>query len=307
MIFEPSYLKLHKSGELEKRVQIALEELKSCKLCPRNCAVDRTCEISDGFCQIGRHLSVSKYFAHFGEEDVIKGSHGSGTIFFSSCNLKCSFCQNYDISWERKGQLTHPTKLAQMMMELQNSGCHNINLVTPSHVTPQILEGLLIAVEEGLNIPIVYNTSGYDSIQNLKLMDGIVDIYMPDFKFWNPETGYKLARAPNYGEIACNALKEMHRQVGDLIINDEGIAQRGLLVRHLIMPNEYADTEEIMNFIANEISPNTYINLMAQYHSDGEVNKNYLYSDIDRRVSMEEYQEAVSIATDAGLKRLITI
>lgn len=301
----PSYLGLAKSGELKTRAQKALEILKSCTICPHNCGVNRF-ENSSGFCKIGRYAYVASYFPHQGEERCIRGWRGSGTIFFSGCNLQCVFCQNWDISHFRSGAAVTAQQLADIMMELQRAGCHNINLVTPTHVVPQILEALDIAIEMGLRLPIVYNTGGYDSVETLKLLDGVIDIYMPDFKVWDPEISARLLHISDYPEIARNAIKEMHRQVGDLIIDSEGIARRGLLLRHLVMPSNLAGTKEIAEWIVKEISVNTYVNLMNQYHPDGDVvnfKGNYLYRELARLVTREEYKKAYEAARDAGLHR----
>jgi putative pyruvate formate lyase activating enzyme len=255
--------------------------------------------ISKPFCRTGRHTVVSSAFAHHGEEACLRGSNGSGTIFFCRCNLRCVFCQNFDISWEGRGRKTIAAQLAGLMLGLQDQGCHNINLVSPTHVVPQILEALVRAVSDGLRLPLVYNSGGYDSVETLRLLDGVIDIYMPDFKFWDPGVAKQLANAENYGEIARAAVREMHRQVGDLVLNDRGVAQRGLLVRHLVMPNRLAGTREVMQFLAREISPNTYVNIMAQYHPSKHARR---CSSIDRRITIAEYEEALDIARDEGLR-----
>ena len=233
--FEPAYLGLYESGMLRERVEQAKAQLANCRVCPRNCRVDR---LADKFavCKTGRYAVTSSHFAHFGEEDCLRGRRGSRTIFFSGCNLRCVFCQNYDISWELRGRPVPPDELAGMMLDLQGQGCHNINFVTPEHVVPQIVEAIAFAIERGMRLPLVYNTSGYDSMDSLRLLDGLVDIYMPDFKWWDREAARKYSKAPDYPEVARRTLKEMHRQVGDLILDEEGLAKRGLLVRHLLMP-----------------------------------------------------------------------
>jgi len=251
-------------------------------------------------CRSGRHVRVGSYFPHCGEEDCLRGTRGSGTIFFSGCNLRCVFCQNFDISWKLEGDLTPPQKLAAMMLELQARDCHNINLVTPEHVVPQILEGLLIAVEGGLRLPLVYNTSAYDSLDSLELMDGVVDIYMPDFKFWDAEMARRYVRAPNYPEIARRTIKEMHRQAGSLILDEHGLALRGLIVRHLIMPGEIAGTREILNWIAQELGPDTYVNVMPQYYPAGKVSASE-HAEINRSITLAEFQQALDLASEAGL------
>jgi len=297
---EPSYRKLHESGALEKRIVSALEALRSCRVCPRDCRVDRTGR-ETGRCRTGRYASVASFSPHFGEESPLVGSGGSGTIFFSSCNLLCSFCQNYEISHFNEGAPAGPQELADMMLRLQKAGCCNINFVSPSHVAPQILEALPAAIEGGLSVPLIYNTGGYDSIETLRLLDSVIDIYMPDFKFWDPAPAAAYCGAPDYPEKARAALKEMHTQVGDLVTDERGIAVRGLLVRHLVMPGGLAGTARIMSFIAEEISKKTYVNVMDQYRSC------YLACEdgsISRRITRREYEEALKSADDAGLTRI---
>jgi len=298
----PTYLSLFESGELRRRVGIAREMLRSCAACPRNCRVDR---LADKFavCRTGRYAIVSSHFAHFGEEDCLRGWKGSGTIFFAGCNLRCVFCQNFDISWQLQGVPASHEKLARMMLDLQRQGCHNINFVTPEHVVPQIIEALLPAVEAGLRLPLVYNTSAYDSMESLALMDGVVDIYMPDFKYWDGEMARKYSRAPDYPEVARRTIKEMHRQVGDLVFDENGLARRGLLIRHLVMPHDIAGTREVVRWIAHELSPNSYVNVMPQYYPAGKVS-GHEFAEINRRVSVEEYERALDAAWQAGLKRL---
>jgi putative pyruvate formate lyase activating enzyme len=295
----PSYLKLS-LAEIESRAQQAIASLSECKVCPRDCAVNRL-EDKKAVCKTGRYARVSSYFPHFGEEDCLRGRHGSGTIFFSMCNLRCVFCQNYDISQLEVGIVATPEMLARMMMELQKQGCHNINFVTPEHVVPQILEALPIAIRLGLKLPIVYNTSAYDSMDSLRWLDGIVDIYMPDFKFFTEEHGKIYAKAKDYAEIAKRTIKEMHRQVGELEFDSSGIAVRGLLIRHLVMPGGVADTREIMDYIVKEISANTYVNVMAQYYP---ANKTEKYPEIHRGLFKSEFEQAVAAAREAGLRRL---
>ncbi len=266
--FEPAYLQLFESGELRQRLKSALGALESCRLCPRDCNVNRL-KNRVGVCKTGRYAMVSSYFAHFGEEDCLRGSRGSGTIFFSQCNLRRVFCQNYDVSWRGGGRTTSPRELARMMLHLQGMECHNINLVTPEHVVPQILEALLLAIEQGLRLPLVYNTGAYGSLESIQLMNGIVDVYMPDFKLWNPETARRYLRAPNYPEAARRIIREMHRQVGPLVFDEKGLAVRGLLIRHLVMPGLAEETREILQWIAHELGPDTYVNLMDQYRPAG--------------------------------------
>jgi putative pyruvate formate lyase activating enzyme len=274
--------------------------MEPCHICPRACAVNRL-EGETGFCKTGSKAKVASYNAHFGEESPLVGRYGSGTIFLSSCNLLCSFCQNYDISHLAEGIEVEPEHMASMMLNLAEQGCHNINFVTPTHAVPQILEALILAVEHGLEVPLVYNSSGYDRRETLELLDGIFDIYMPDFKFWDGKWAERFCHAPDYRDVAVQAVKEMHRQVGDLVIDDEGIAVKGLLVRHLVMPNNVAGTDEIMKFFAQQISPNTYINVMDQYRPCGSAHEDEF---IDRRLTAREYRDAVNAAKNAGLTRL---
>lgn len=300
--FEPAYIKLYESGELERRVERATQALSNCRVCPRDCKVDRLAN-KTAVCKTGRYAIVGSFFPHFGEEDCLRGRNGSGTIFFSMCNLRCVFCQNYDISQAGEGVEVKPEELADMMIELQLRGCHNINFVTPEHVVPQMIEALPIAIRRGLHLPIVYNTSAYDSMESLELLDGIVDIYMPDFKFWDEQLSLTYMKAKDYPVAARRAIKEMHRQVGDLVLDDYGLAQRGLMIRHLVMPGEIAGTSEIMQFIASEISTNTYVNVMAQYYPAGKVSADK-YADINRNIDRSEYEAALKAARDAGLNRL---
>jgi len=274
--------------------------LKECRLCPRECGVDRS-NNEKGYCRTGTRARVASFNAHFGEEAPLVGRLGSGTIFFSFCNLRCSFCQNYDISHLGEGAEIEAKDLAAIMIELAGRGCHNINLVTPTHVVPQILEALLLAAEHGLSIPIVYNSSGYDKVETLRLLRGIIDIFMPDFKFWDEKWAERYSNAPDYREKAVSALKEMHAQVGDLVIDENGIAERGLLVRHLVMPHGIAGTEQVVEFISKEISPNTYVNVMDQYRPCGTAHEDTY---INQRLSPEEYARALESAKNAGLKRL---
>ncbi len=297
---EPAYLKLYRDGELQNRLEELLKMMESCHLCPRKCEINRF-EGETGFCSTGRRAKVASYNAHFGEEGPLVGKYGSGTIFMSSCNLLCSFCQNYDISHMAVGVEVEPEQMAAMMLQLADRGCHNINFVTPSHVVPQIIEALISAIENGLNVPLVYNSSGYDNKETLALLDGIFDIYMPDFKFWNNQWADRFCNAVDYRESAIEAIKEMHRQVGDLKVDKDGIALRGLLVRHLVMPNQVAGSEKIMEFLANEISQNTYVNVMDQYRPCGTAENDEF---INRRLTAEEYSGAVAAAKKHGLTRL---
>ncbi|EID14829.1 radical SAM domain-containing protein [Mycobacterium xenopi RIVM700367] len=277
-----------------------------CRVCPRLCRVDRLHDVK-GLCQIGRTAVVASHFAHFGEENCLRGWNGSGTIFFSGCNLRCVFCQNHDISWEVRGERVSPQRLAQMMLELQEKGCHNINFVTPEHVVPQLLEALPHAIDAGLRLPIVYNTSAYDSLDSLALMDGIVDIYMPDAKVWTRERARRFLRMPDYPEVMRATITEMARQVGQLVLDEDGLAVRGLLVRHLVMPGMFDETAEILQWIADVLGPETYVDLMAQYYPAGLVGRSDVrdpYPEINRHLHRDEYLRAVQLADELGLRRL---
>jgi len=295
-----SYIELFKRGGLKDRINLSYDILKSCTLCPRQCNVNRL-KGERGFCKTALLPIISSYGPHFGEESPLVGSFGSGTIFFTNCSLQCIFCQNYDISNEGKGYEISIEALAKIMLFLQSSGSHNINFVTPTHVVPQILDALSLAIEQGLSIPLVYNTSGYDTVETIKLLNGIFDIYMPDFKFSSSTAAKQYASAPDYFERASAAILEMYNQVGDLKVNPENIAYKGLLIRHLVMPKNMAGTEEIMRFISDKLSKNTYINIMNQYRPCGEAGK---YPDINRRISTIEYKNAIEIAQKYGLYRL---
>jgi putative pyruvate formate lyase activating enzyme len=284
---------------LRDRAQVAISMLEACQICPRRCRVNRL-EDERGFCRIGRLAKIYSYSPHFGEEPPLVGRGGSGTVFFSGCNLACVFCQNYDISQNDIGKEANSEDLAQMMLRLQDQGCHNINFVTPTHVVPQILEALVSAREGGLAVPLVYNSGGYDSVETLQLLDGIFDIYMPDAKYGSDEQARKYSGAAEYTRYMKAALKEMHRQVGDLILDDEGIAVRGLLVRHLVLPHDLAGTAEVVRFLSEEISCNTYVNVMAQYRPEYNA---CCFPELDRRVSLSEYREAVRLAAEVGLVR----
>ncbi len=299
--FEPSYLRLG-VDELRRRADEAIAALASCQVCPRDCRVDRLHDRT-AVCKSGRFALVGSYFPHFGEEDCLRGWNGSGTIFFSWCNLRCSFCQNWDLSQKGEGAVVTPDRLAVMMLELQARGCHNINFVTPEHVVPQILEALPLAIRGGLRLPIVYNTSAYDSLESLRWMDGIVDIYMPDFKLWDSAAAKRYLKAPDYPEAARRVIREMHRQVGPLLTDEHGLAKRGLLIRHLVMPGMLEETRQIMEWVARELSPDTYVNVMAQYYPAGAVSVEK-YPEINRKLRGDEHAEAVRIAREAGLRRL---
>jgi putative pyruvate formate lyase activating enzyme len=292
--FEPAYLQ--RKGALDERVAAGLAELEDCCACPRNCHVNRLADRAR-MCNTGRHAVVSSAFPHFGEEDCLRGWNGSGTIFFGLCNLRCVFCQGCECT---------ASQIADMMLALQERGCHNINFVTPEHVAPQVIEAIAAAVPRGLSLPIVYNTSAYDSLSSLRLLDGLVDIYMPDFKFWSRENARRLLKAKDYPERARDAIREMHRQVGVLRFDDTGLAKRGVLVRHLVMPDQAHDAARIFGWLADEISPDTYVNIMAQYRPEfqvGSADAKSKYQDIDRRVGERDVAEAFAAARAAGLHR----
>ncbi|MBU2598000.1 MAG: radical SAM protein [Actinobacteria bacterium] len=296
----PLYIDLYKKGELKKRIDEAWALLKSCVLCPRNCKVNRLID-EKGLCNTGKRVVVSSYGPHFGEESPLVGKRGSGTIFITWCCMRCIYCQNYSISQLGEGTETSNEDLAKMMLSLQNQGCHNINIVTPTHVVPQILSALEIAVGKGLNIPLVYNTGGYDSAETLKILNGIFDIYMPDMKYGDRTTAAKLSKISNYPKINQDAVLEMHRQVGDLVLDGNGIAQRGLLIRHLVLPDNLAGTEKVLEFIAKKISKNTYLNIMDQYNPH---HKAFKKPPLNKRIISNEYNYALKLAKKYGLNRL---
>lgn len=304
---DPSYLDVG-VAEIARRAEEAQGLLGSdrCRVCPRACKVDRLADVT-GLCHIGRRAVVASHFPHFGEENCLRGWNGSGTIFFSGCNLRCVFCQNYDISWEVRGERVTPERLAEMALDLQDRGCHNINFVTPEHVVPQILEALPHAIEGGLRLPIVYNTSSYDSLDSLQLMDGIVDVYMPDLKVWTRERARRYLRMPDYTDVARATVREMHRQVGPLVFDRRGLARRGLLVRHLVMPGMLDETEALLRWVAEELGPDTYVDLMAQYYPAGLVGRADArdpYQEINRHLVRDEYVHAAELADELGLQRL---
>ncbi len=304
--FEPAYLRLSR-GEIEAKVEAALAELEDCHACPRNCGVNRL-ENQTRVCHTGRYAIVSSAFPHFGEEDCLRGWRGSGTIFFGLCNLRCVFCQNWEISQKYSGTECGPQQIAALMLELQEQGCHNVNFVTPEHVAPQVVEAIAAAVPMGLRIPIVYNTSAYDALSSLSLMEGLVDVYMPDFKFWKPETALRLSLAKDYPERAREAICEMHRQVGALKLGRDGLAKRGVLVRHLVMPGQEDEAAAIFEWLAGEISPDTYLNVMGQYRPEyrvGEIAQSgkTQFVEIDRRPRQREMAVAYEAARRAGLWR----
>ncbi|MFZ5451526.1 MAG: radical SAM protein [Thermodesulfobacteriota bacterium] len=298
--WEPAYLETQRRGLLKAKIQAAYDFLSQCVLCPHKCLVDRH-HGERGLCRTGDQPVVSSYGPHFGEEDPLVGQGGSGTIFFTHCNLYCIFCQNYEISHGGEGEEITIADLAAIMVYLQKKGCHNLNFVTPSHQVAQILEALPLAIGAGLNVPLVYNTGGYDAVETLKLLEGVIDIYMPDFKFWDPQVAVEVCEAPDYPEVARQALKEMHRQVGDLEIDDAGIARRGLLVRHLALPDNLAGTKEVMEFLVREISPDTYVNVMGQYRPCGRAND---HPSLRKFLTAVDHAQAQQLARDAGLTRL---
>jgi putative pyruvate formate lyase activating enzyme len=295
-----AYLELYHNGKLAERVEAARALLKNCQVCPRHCGINRLAD-ETGKCHTGKLAVVSSYGPHFGEEAPLVGKYGSGTIFFTNCNLKCLFCQNYSISQLGDGTEVTKEELARMMLALQARGCHNINFVSPTHVVPQILEGLEIAINLGLRLPLVYNSGGYDSAETLDILDGIVDIYMPDMKYSDEKIAEELSGIKNYPTINQAALTEMHRQVGDLQIDEDGIAVRGLLIRHLVLPHGLAGTKEIMKFIAEDISLNSYVNVMAQYHP---CYKAFQIPQLAGPLSKQEFLEAIELAKRAGLNHM---
>jgi putative pyruvate formate lyase activating enzyme len=299
--FEPAYVKLLRSGELQERVRLAWSRLEDCDICPRDCHINRCKTVKGAVCRTGERAVVASFGPHCGEEACLVGQHGSGTIFFSWCNLRCQFCQNYDISQLGEGSEVEPEDIASMMLQLQARGSHNINFVTPSHVVPQILAAVAIAANRGLRVPLVYNTGGYDALVSLRLLDGVVDIYMPDMKYADATLARKYAKVRNYPAINRAAVKEMHWQVGDLLLDEHGVALRGLLVRHLVLPNGIAGTAEIVRFLANEISPDTFLNVMDQYRP---CFKASAIPGLDCAISRNEYREALRLAEVAGLHRL---
>ncbi len=297
---EPVYLHLAASGELQERIQAAVEHMAKCDLCAWGCKVNRSAGAL-GVCRTGVQAWVSSFGPHLGEEAPISGWRGSGTIFFSRCNMRCQFCQNHEISQTGNGDLVTAQDLAQMMLELQEHGCHNINLVSPSHVVPQILDGLQLAALAGLHIPLVYNSGGYDAIETLRLLEGVIDIYMPDMKFASSQIALHYTKVRNYAQANQAAVKEMHRQVGDLMIDEQGLARHGLLVRHLLLPYDLGGANEIVHFLVKEISPHTYFNLMNQYHPDYNADQ---YPKLKRKPTADEVQAACSLALEAGMTRL---
>jgi putative pyruvate formate lyase activating enzyme len=293
----PSYLNAYNDGSLEKLIEQALKMLECCAICPRNCKVNRL-KGQKGFCKTGLRPKVCSFMPHHGEEPPISGERGSGTIFFSQCNMSCVYCQNYEFSQLGEGREVDFEDLAQFMLELQNLGCHNINLVTPTHVMPQILKSLRIAISKGLKIPIVYNTGGYELPEMIKLLDGIVDIYLPDMRYADSQMSKTHSNAPDYPKYNQATVKEMHRQVGVAQINDEGIIKRGLIIRHLVLPNGISGTEKTMKFISEELSQDSYISLMSQYTP---YYKAHEFKSVSRKITLEEYEEARNAMHKYGL------
>lgn len=298
--FEPAYIQTHSKGLFPEKIEKVFQILEKCTICPRNCKVNRI-KGEKGDCEGGYLPKISSYSPHFGEERPLVGHHGSGTIFLTHCNLGCNFCQNYSISHTGEGREVSFERLSRMMIELQKMGCHNINFVSPTHYVPQILKALPQAIEMGLSVPLVYNTGSYDSVKTLRLLEGVFDIYMPDFKYGQSGAAEQYSQAPDYPKMATLAFKEMHRQVGDLFIDERGVALRGLLVRHLVLPEGLAGTREVMHFLASQISKNTYVNIMDQYYPCGEISPG---SPLDRRITQREYEDALRAAKEEGIIRL---
>ncbi|MDJ0698796.1 MAG: radical SAM protein [Woeseiaceae bacterium] len=295
-----SYLKLLASGELERRASEAWRRLEDCDLCARYCRMNRLQTIKGAVCRTGEHAIVHGHGPHHGEEDPLRGRNGSGTIFFSWCNLRCVYCQNWDISQKGVGRAVGPADLARIMLELQAQACHNINFVTPSHVVAQIIAAVAIAAEKGLELPLVYNTSGYDSPEALRLLDGIIDIYMPDMKYGDSSEAHRFSHVRDYVEVNRAAVREMHRQVGNLVMDEKGVAERGLLVRHLVLPGNISGTDDVLDFVAEKISPDTYINVMDQYRPCYRADES---PPLDRRITRYEFDRAKSWARNRGLHR----
>ena len=299
--FEPAYLRLERSGELERRVRELHAIYRSCRLCPRRCGVDRT-KGQTGVCSSTSRAKVFSAHPHFGEERPLVGRGGSGTIFFSHCNLLCVFCQNWEMNHRGDGSYVSDDQIGRLMTDLQDLGCHNINLVTPTHVVPNIISGLRTAIRRGLKVPLVYNCGGYEPVEVLQLLDGIIDIYLPDYKYTDGAMAAKYSSgAADYPEVAAAAIQEMHRQVGELVVDESGTALRGLMIRHLVLPNNIAGTDKFVKFVAEKLTPATYVNIMAQYRPEYKA-KNI--PELSRRITSAEYQQALRWAREAGLTRL---
>ncbi len=303
--FVPAYVKTFEAGQLQERAEEAVASLRACRFCPRDCGIDRL-DGKTGVCRSGRHARVASAFPHLGEEDCLRGWHGSGTIFFNGCNLRCVFCQNFETSQLGEGREVTAAALARTMLGLQAAGCHNVNFVTPEHVVPQILEALVLAVEGGLRLPLVYNTSAYDSLESLRLLDGVVDVYMPDFKLWRPEHCAKYLLARDYADAARAAIAAMHAQVGELKVDEDGLALRGVLVRHLVMPGLLDDTREILRWLATALSRDTFVNVMDQYRPTYKAGTDPRFAAINRRIAEAEFAQAMQHARAAGLWRFDT-
>jgi putative pyruvate formate lyase activating enzyme len=299
--FVPAYLRLAETGELARRVAAAWRRLEDCDLCARYCHANRRAGVEGAVCRTGERAVVASWGPHHGEEDVLRGRRGSGTIFFGWCNLRCVYCQNWDLSQRGAGREVKPEAIAAMMLELQADGCHNVNFVSPSHVVAQILAATEIAARKGLRLPLVYNTGGYDSLEALELLDGVIDIYMPDMKYGDAALARKYSKVRDYVEANRQAVQEMHRQVGDLVLDERGIARRGLLVRHLLLPDDIAGTDSVLEFLAEEVSPDTYLNLMDQYRPCYRADD---YPELGRPITREEYEVALAAARRHGLTRL---
>jgi putative pyruvate formate lyase activating enzyme len=297
----PAYVPLLESGELARRVEVAWRHLEDCDLCARYCHVNRRAGVEGAVCRTGERARVASWGPHHGEEDPLRGWGGSGTIFFGWCNLRCVFCQNWDISQRAAGREVEPAEIADMMLELQAEGCHNVNFVSPSHVVAQIIAAVEISARKGLRLPLVYNTGGYDSYEALQLLDGIVDIYMPDMKYGDSGLARRYSKVRDYVAANRQAVKEMHRQVGDLVVDENGIARRGLLVRHLVLPDNIAGTESVLEFLAEEVSPDTYVNLMDQYRPCYRADE---YPELGRAITRAEYEAALASAARHGITRL---
>ena len=294
-----SYLEIELK-EIERKVNLFLEKLKKCDICGWNCNINRYLQKSH--CKSGIELKISSYGPHYGEERIISGKRGSGTIFFTNCSMKCLYCQNYDISQLGNGYNISIEELSNIMLKLQEFGCHNINLVTPTHFIPQILKGIYYAIKNGLNIPFVYNCGGYENVEIIKLLEGIIDIYMPDAKYGDNEIAKKYSGITDYWDICKKALIEMKRQVGDIVLNEEKVAIKGILIRHLILPNNISSSENVLKFIRDELGENTWISLLSQYHPEY---KAYIYPEINRRITFDEYNKVVEITYKLGLKNVI--
>ncbi len=295
----PSYLKELSLLELKERAEKLYELFYECRICPNECLAKRS-DGELGDCHSTDEVVLSSIGPHFGEEPPLVGIHGSGTIFFTSCNLSCQFCQNYDISQLRRGQAATINELANAMLHLQNIGCHNINFVTPTHFSPQIVKSLILAVDGGLKLPLVYNCGGYESVETLKLLENIIDIYMPDIKYSDDFNAEKYSKIKNYWDVVQKALKEMHKQVGDLQTNYMGIGEKGLIIRHLVLPNKIAGSINVLDFIKSELSVNSYVNIMEQFRP---AYKAAEYEELNRSITIEEFDEVLLYAKEIGLKR----